>query len=463
MLALHTRVSRNSRRKRLQEEAAAKRKSNEIDEQLRLESVAIRQRRAKERRILVLGQSESGKSTLLKNFILSTGGGFDSERALWRLIIFHNLVRSILDLLEEINQPIHSNAEHPDNDKFHQTHSITFKTMRVRLSPLSQIEDLIASTLSSESPPSTSSPSPVEPTSIWTTKANCFIPNPEINYSSPGWKSALRKLNAGQTSPRSSLEYSIDFDNASDPGNLLVSFHKDLVELGESKVVWEMLKRRNVRIENMSGFFLDNINRIAGPRYIPTDYDILKARRSTLQISETQCTLNCGREKGTIWRFFDVGGARYQRAAWAPYFDNVDCIFFLVPISAFDQVLAEDPSVNRLEDSFIMWRDLCKNKILAGATMVLFLNKCDLLQAKLEAGVQLKQFLTSYGDRPNDYATVTKTLMSKFNKIRRKYNPNAQIFMHCITATNSETTGTVIGVVRDGIMKQNLQNLGYFS
>lgn len=60
------------------------------------------------------------------------------ERASWRLIIFHNLVRSILNVLAEINQPIASNKEHPDNDEFHRIHSTTFKTMRVRLSPLSQ-------------------------------------------------------------------------------------------------------------------------------------------------------------------------------------------------------------------------------------------------------------------------------------------------------------------------------------
>jgi hypothetical protein len=83
---------------------------------------------------------ESGKSTLLKQFQLlhSTGDVFDSERASWRLIIFHNLVRSVLDVLNEINQPITSNKEHPDNDEFYRTHSTTFKTMQVWLSPLSQ-------------------------------------------------------------------------------------------------------------------------------------------------------------------------------------------------------------------------------------------------------------------------------------------------------------------------------------
>jgi hypothetical protein len=35
-------------------------------------------------------------------------------------------------------------------------------------------------------------------------------------------------------------------------------------------------------------------------------------------------------------------------AAWVPYMDDVDAIIFLAPISCFDQVLAEDPKVNRL-------------------------------------------------------------------------------------------------------------------
>lgn len=58
------------------------------------------------------------------------------------------------------------------------------------------------------------------------------------------------------------------------------------------------------------------------------------------------------------WKVYDVGGARNQRHAWAPYFEDgkldadppflilsylhsVNAIIFLAPISAFDQVLAE--------------------------------------------------------------------------------------------------------------------------
>ena len=58
----------------------------------------------------------------------------------------------------------------------------------------------------------------------------------------------------------------------------------------------------------------------------------------------------------------------------------VDAIIFLAPISAFDQVLAEDPSVNRLQDSLMLWQSVTMNKLLANVNIILFLNKCDLLK-----------------------------------------------------------------------------------
>ncbi len=36
------------------------------------------------------------------------------------------------------------------------------------------------------------------------------------------------------------------------------------------------------------------------------------------------------------------------------------------------------------------------------------MNKCDLLKRKLKHGVQVKEFLTSYGDRPNEVMTFVK-------------------------------------------------------
>ena len=68
----------------------------------------------------------------------------------------------------------------------------------------------------------------------------------------------------------------------------------------------------------------------------------------------------------------------------------------------------QDPRVNRLEDSFQLWKSVIESKLLAHVNIVLFLNKCDLLKAKLAGGVRFASHVVSYGDRPNDFESVSK-------------------------------------------------------
>jgi hypothetical protein len=102
----------------------------------------------------------------------------------------------------------------------------------------------------------------------------------------------------------------------------------------------------------------------------------------------------------------------------------------VAPISAFDQVLAEDPSVNRLEDTLMLWKTLVGNKLLARVNIVLFLNKCDLLQRKLASGVRLAQFMTSYKDRGNDFESVTGYFRNKFGAMHQLYSHNKERELH---------------------------------
>jgi hypothetical protein len=97
-----------------------------------------------------------------------------------------------------------------------------------------------------------------------------------------------------------------------------------------------------------------------------------------------------------------------QRATWFSYFDDMDAIIFLAPISCFDETLREDRKVNRLEDSYLLWRAVCSSKLLAKTQIILFLNKCDLLQEKLKRGILVKHHIRSYGNGSNDAVSVTK-------------------------------------------------------
>ena len=51
---------------------------------------------------------------------------------------------------------------------------------------------------------------------------------------------------------------------------------------------------------------------------------------------------------------------------------------------------------------------MCNSGLLARITFIIIFNKRDLLTKKIEAGVQFKDFVTSYKDKPNDAHSISK-------------------------------------------------------
>jgi len=135
----------------------------------------------------------------------------------------------------------------------------------------------------------------------------------------------------------------------------------------------------------------------------------------------------------------------------------MDAIIFLAPISCFDQVLAEDPKVNRLEDSVHLWQNIVSNPLLKHTNMILFLNKIDILRSKLASGIKLADYVVSYGNRPNDFDNTSTYLRRKFAGILKEHSPLPRIFYcHLTTVTDTKSTRYVLSNLKDMIMRQNL-------
>ncbi|OCH87568.1 G-alpha-domain-containing protein [Obba rivulosa] len=507
------------RERRLQAEADAKKRSENIDEMIRQNE--RQQRRKKVVKVLLLGQSESGKSTTLKQFqLLHTPAAFQAERIAWRFVIYLNLVRSIRRVLEAI-------APEPDFDGFEDADDYDpvgnapiidisgrpsssaggipgWDAYRRRLAPLAELEARLIQQLSDPEdnaeheathlfppPPERPAPNAPGPSNYSLTyvqppsgraRAAPTVRIPGGRHSSPASPTSPAALNNGSElsvrtgsnwmkaftlgklqSPKSAHSGELHgwWEDPDDPVHVLNYCAPAMVELWRDSKVQQRLCEKRLRLEESSGFYLDDIERVTAKMYFPTDADVLKARLKTTGVVEHAFTLSKGSEfRGVDWKIYDVGGARNQRHAWAPYFDDVNAIIFLVPISAFDQVLAEDPRVNRLDDSIQLWQNVISNKLLANVNIILFLNKCDLLKAKLDSGVRLNRYMTSYRDRPNDYASISKYFHNKFGAIHQTYTPNKErdLFIHLTSVTDTRKTHTIISNVRDFILTGNLKS-----
>ncbi|KAH7882317.1 guanine nucleotide binding protein, alpha subunit [Phlebopus sp. FC_14] len=445
---------------RLAQEAEAARISQAIDESIRAER--IQQKKKSIVRLLLLGQSESGKSTTLRHFQrLYTPSAFREERILWRSVIQLNVVRSvrtILDALASLRFPlptIDSAGDDSDSALSPQPHQLDVLLMR--LTPLRHIEALLIAKLV----PPTEDESLSRFGASYRSHAEPAWRSQEI-FVRPGatsWKGTLAK-NARRQGRPTSLG-NTGMSTTDEAQEALHASSVDIATLWNDRFVREVLRKRKIRLEELPGFFLNDVDRVTALDYIPSDDDVLRARLKTVGVSEYRCEMEAaaGREHGTEWRIVDVGGSRSQvRATWVPFFDDVDAIIFLAPISGFDQVLAEDRSVNRLEDSVLLWKAVCSNKLLANVDLVLFLNKCDILDAKLKSGIRLAKYVRSYGDRPNDLDNASKYFRSKFSAIHREYSPLPRKFYgFCTSVTDTTTTAGILASVRDMVVRRHLK------
>ena len=83
---------------------------------------------------------------------------------------------------------------------------------------------------------------------------------------------------------------------------------------------------------------------------------------------------------------FDVGGQRDERRKWIQCFNDVTAIIFVASSSSYNMVLREDPSQNRLRESLELFRSIWNNRWLRTISVILFLNKQDLLEDKIKSG-----------------------------------------------------------------------------
>lgn len=448
------------RTQRLQEEERARRVSEEIDEQLRREGAALKKQK-RPIKVLLLGQSESGKSTTLKNFQLAyAANAWAEERLAWKTVIQLNLIRHVTIILDLLSQEMSTSTSEdsgsdsddlsrPSRPSTTSTTPLRFterhRLLKLRLAPLRSVQEDLQARLGASDWPAQRSGGEVR-----SRMQDFFV------RSNAGWKSSLRP---GKRSPDHNKRRGQNEDT--ETGEVLTSCAEDIKALWADDVVQEMLRRRKLRLDLLPGFFLHerDVNRIARRDYTPSDDDVVRSRLRTLGVQEHRILFETGPAAGTEWCLYDVGGSRTQRAAWFPYFDDCDAIIFLAPISCFDEKLAEDRRVNRLEDSYQLWKMICSNKLLNKAQIILFLNKCDLLDKKLKSGVRVRDYVPSFGDRKNDLQTVAQYFATHFKEIAKSHATALRPFrVHLTSVVDTKATALTLGIVGESILRTQLRD-----
>lgn len=240
----------------------------------------------------------------------------------------------------------------------------------------------------------------------------------------------------------------------------------DLVKkMWESAAVQQAyLFRSEFQLNDSAKYFLDQIDVISKPEYLPSLQDVMRARIRTIGIKEHDFDVG-----GQIFKFVDVGGQRSERRKWMHCFDGVTAVLYVCAISAFDQVLYEDRTINRIDESLHLFESIINSKWFRRTCIILFLNKDDLFKEKIR-NVSLSKWDEKYktwspnqplsvGSQDPDYEYEKGKAYIDFRFKSLNKSNKRPVISHITTAINTDNIEYVFASVKDTILKLNLEEL----
>ncbi|KAM6167255.1 guanine nucleotide-binding protein subunit alpha-11 [Erethizon dorsatum] len=208
-------------------------------------------------------------------------------------------------------------------------------------------------------------------------------------------------------------------------------------------------RRREYQLSDSAKYYLTDVDRIATLGYLPSQQDVLRVRVPTTGIIEYPFDL-----ENIIFRMVDVGGQRSERRKWIHCFENVTSIMFLVALSEYDQVLVESDNENRMEESKALFRTIITYPWFQNSSVILFLNKKDLLEDKILCS-HLVDYFPEFDGPQRDAQAAREFILKMFVDL----NPDSDkiIYSHFTCATDTENIRFVFAAVKDTILQLNLK------
>ncbi|VDN55666.1 unnamed protein product [Dracunculus medinensis] len=225
------------------------------------------------------------------------------------------------------------------------------------------------------------------------------------------------------------------------------------------------MRSREYQLNDSAPYYLNYLDRISQPGYVPTQDDVLRTRVKTTGIVETHFTYKD--------LMFDVGGQRSERKKWIHCFEGVTAIIFCVAMSEYDMRLAEDDEMtffkilllfqiffNRMVESMKLFDSICNNKWFTDTSIILFLNKKDLFEEKIRKSPLTLCFPEYSGT--NTYEEAAAYIQLQFENLNKRKDGQKEIYSHFTCATDTNNIRFVFDAVTDIIIKENLRQCGLF-
>lgn len=195
--------------------------------------------------------------------------------------------------------------------------------------------------------------------------------------------------------------------------------------------------------------YFDNVLRLCEEGYAPTEEDCIMTRVRTTGVIVTELK---DQQNGVTFKVVDVGGQRNERKKWIHCFDDVNALLFVVNLAGYDQVMFEDPTQNRMQESLTLFEQITSNPAFENASIFLFFNKKDIFEQMLKKTPISKCFPEYEG--ADDFESSAEFIKKEYEK--RVKRP---VVSHFIAARARKDVKWCWDEVKEELLKQNQESI----
>ncbi|KAJ8274145.1 hypothetical protein COCON_G00087700 [Conger conger] len=219
-------------------------------------------------------------------------------------------------------------------------------------------------------------------------------------------------------------------------------------------------RRREFQLLDSTEYYMNNLERIAAPGYVPTNQDVLRVRVPTTGIIDYSFTV----EKISL-RIVDVGGQRSERRKWIHCFENVTSLIFLASLSEYDQVLEEKETDNRMEESKALFYTTVHSPWFGRSSIILFLNKMDILAEKIQTS-DLQIYYPGFKGKKRDADNAMKFIETMYLELAKDRvsheNVKKPVYTHFTCATDTQNIERVFTDVKNTVLLEALSQFNLY-
>ncbi|KAM3852482.1 guanine nucleotide-binding protein subunit alpha-15-like isoform 1-T1 [Vipera latastei] len=220
-------------------------------------------------------------------------------------------------------------------------------------------------------------------------------------------------------------------------------------------------RRSQFHLLDSTSYFLSNLDRIASEGYVPSAQDILRTRVPTTGINEYCFSM----QKVTL-RIVDVGGQKTERRKWIHCFENVIALIYLASLSEYDQSLEENNTENRMRESLDLFRTILELPWFWNTSIILFLNKVDILEEKILTS-DLAAYFPAFPGPKRDVHAAKRFILEMYSDIFHQFLDGPLsgsssfgsrfLYHHYTCATDTQNICAVFADIKDAVLASYLE------